>query len=199
MNALKKTRIKTVMKYTWPFYLISGVLIVVLLNIIFGIVHKIPAYKSLTIFVSGEVTDSKALKNDLLEAYKDKDLKNISTISAKVSDNQYNTKLTIPGYNSADILILPLSKIENLDASYFALDLKDELITSFYSGYTFYSQKEVNYGIKINKEIVKSYMALPNEDCYMFLNGGSENLGEYSNKPNKEHDLALHLVKRWGM
>ena len=199
MNALKKTRIKTVMKYTWPFYLISGVLIVILLNIIFGIVHKIPAYKSLTIFVSGEVTDSKALKNDLLEAYKDKDLKNISTISAKVSDNQYNTKLTIPGYNSADILILPLSKIENLDVSYFALDLKDELITSFYSGYTFYSQKEVKYGIKVNKEIVKSYMALPNEDCYMFLNGGSENIGEYSNKPNKEHDLALHLVKRWGM
>lgn len=199
MNALKKTRIKTVMKYTWPFYLISGVLIVILLNIIFGIVHKIPAYKSLTIFVSGEVTDSKALKNDLLEAYKDKDLKNISTISAKVSDNQYNTKLTIPGYNSADILILPLSKIDSLDASYFALDLKDELITSFYSGYTFYSQKEVKYGIKVNKEIVKSYMALPNEDCYMFLNGGSENLGEYSNKPNKEHDLALHLVKRWGM
>ncbi len=199
MNALKKTRIKTVMKYTWPFYLISGVLIVILLNIIFGIVHKIPAYKSLTIFVSGEVTDSKTLKNDLLEAYKDKDLKNISTISAKVSDNQYNTKLTIPGYNSADILILPLSKIENLDVSYFALDLKDELITSFYSGYTFYSQKEVKYGIKVNKEIVKSYMALPNEDCYMFLNGGSENLGEYSNKPNKEHDLALHLVKRWGM
>ena len=199
MNALKKTRIKTVMKYTWPLYLISGVLIVILLNIIFGIVHKIPAYKSLTIFVSGEVTDSKALKNDLLEAYKDKDLKNISTISAKVSDNQYNTKLTIPGYNSADILILPLSKIENLDASYFALDLKDELITSFYSGYTFYSQKEVKYGIKVNEEIVKSYMALPNEDCYMFLNGGSENLGEYANKPNKEHDLALHLVKRWGM
>ena len=199
MNALKKTRIKTVMKYTWPFYLISGVLIVILLNIIFGIVHKIPAYKSLTIFVSGEVTDSKALKNDLLEAYKDKDLKNISTISAKVSDNQYNTKLTIPGYNSADILILPLSKIDSLDASYFALDLKDELITSFYSGYTFYSQKEVKYGIKVNKEIVKSYMALPNEECYMFLNGGSENLGEYSNKPNKEHDLALHLVKRWGM
>ena len=199
MNALKKTRIKTVMKYTWPFYLISGVLIVILLNIIFGIVHKIPAYKSLTIFVSGEVTDSKALKNDLLEAYKDKDLKNISTISAKVSDNQYNTKLTIPGYNSADILILPLSKIDSLDASYFALDLKDELITSFYSGYTFYSQKEVKYGIKVNKEIVKSYMDLPNEDCYMFLNGGSENLGEYSNKPNKEHDLALHLVKQWGM
>ena len=199
MNALKKTRIKTVMKYTWPFYLISGVLIVILLNIIFGIVHKIPAYKSLTIFVSGEVTDSKALKNDLLEAYKDKDLKNISTISAKVSDNQYNTKLTIPGYNSADILILPLSKIDSLDASYFALDLKDELITSFYSGYTFYSQKEVKYGIKVNKEIVKSYMTLPNEDCYMFLNGGSENIGEYSNKPNKEHDLALHLVKRWGM
>ena len=150
MTELRKSRIKTVLRYTWPFYLISGVLIVILLNIIFGIVHKIPAYKSLTIFVSGEVTDSKALKNDLLEAYKDKDLKNISTISAKVSDNQYNTKLTIPGYNSADILILPLSKIDSLDASYFALDLKDELITSFYSGYTFYSQKEVKYGIKIN-------------------------------------------------
>jgi len=199
MNALKKNRIKATMKYTWPFYLISGVLIVILLNVIFGIAHKLPAYKSLTIFVSGEVTDSKSLKDDLLETYQDKELKNITTISARVSDNEYNAKLTIPGYSSADVLIIPFSKVEKLDASYFAIDLKDELVTSFYNGYTFYSQKEVRYGIKINKETVKPYMSLPEEDCYMFLNGGSQNIGEYANKPNKEHDLALQLVKQWGM
>ena len=123
----------------------------------------------------------------------------VSTISADPNEGHYNTKLSIPGYSSADVLIIPVSKLENLDASYFAIDLKDELITSFYSGYSFYKQAEVNYGIKINKETVEPYMSLPNEDCYMFLNGNSYNIGEYANKPVKEHDLALHLVKQWGM
>ena len=183
----------------WPVYLVSAVVISIILNVIFGIVHKLPAYKTLTIFVSGEVTDSKGLQKDLLEKYQDKELKSVTTISAKPSEGHYNTKLTVPGYSSADVLIIPISKLNNLDIGYFALDLKDELITSFYSGYTLYSQKEVNYGIKINKELVKSYMSLPNEDCYMFLNGGSQNIGEYANKPNKDHDLALQLVKDWGI
>ena len=199
MTELKKARIKTNMRYAWPAYLVSAILIGLLLSFIFSVVHKLPAYKTLTIFVSGEVSDSKSLKKDLLETYKDKELKDVTTISANVNDKQYNAKLTIPGYNSADILIIPTSKLDNLDIGYFALDLKDELITSFYSGYTFYKQKEVNYGIKINKELVKSYMDLPNEDCYMFLNGGSQNIGEYANKPNKDHDLALQLTKKWGM
>lgn len=199
MTNIKKARLKTHLRYTWPIYLISAVLIGLLLSFIFGIVHRLPAYKTLTIFVSGEVKDSKSLSKDLLAKYEDKELKSVTTISANPNEGTYNTKLSIPGYNTADVLIIPVSKLENLDASYFALDLKNELITSFYSGYTFYKQKEVSYGIKINKEIVKPYMDLPNEECYMFLNGGSQNIGEYANKPNKEHDLALHLVKDWGM
>lgn len=198
MNELKKSRIKNVMKYTWLIYLISAVLIGLLLNVIFGIVHKLPAYKTLTIFVSGEVIDSKGLEKDLITKYQDKELKSVTTISAKPNEGHYNTKLTVPGYSSADVLIIPESKLNNLDIGYFALDLKNELITSFYSGYTLYQQKEVNYGIKINKELVKSYMNLPDEDCYMFLNGGSQNIGEYANKPNKDHDLALQLAKDWG-
>ena len=199
MTDIKKARIKTNMRYSWPIYIVSAILIGLLMTFIFSLVHKLPAYKTLTIFVSGEVTDSKNLEKDLIKTYQDKELKSVTTISAKPDEGHYNTKLTVPGYSSADILIIPTSKLENLDIGYFALDLKDELITSFYSGYTLYSQKEVNYGIKLNKELVKPYMSLPNEDCYMFLNGGSQNIGEYANKPNKDHDLALQLVKQWGM
>ena len=199
MTDIKKARIKTNLKYAWPAYIVSAVLISLLMSFIFSLVHKLPAYKTLTIFVSGEVTDSKSLEKDLINKYQDKELKSVTTISAKPNEGYYNTKLTVPGYSSADILIIPTSKLDNLDIGYFALDLKDELITSFYSGYTLYPQKEVNYGIKLNKELVKPYMSLPSEDCYMFLNGGSQNIGEYANKPNKEHDLALQLVKQWGM
>ena len=199
MTELKKSRIKTVLRYTWPLYIVSAVVVGILLSVIFGIVHKTPAYKTLTIFVTGEVTDSKALKDELITKCQDKELKSVETISAAPNEGHYNTKLTIPGYSSADVLIIPASKLENLDASYFALDLNDELITSYYSGYTLYEQKEVNYGIKINKELVKPYMSLPNEECYMFLNGASKNIGEYANKPVKEHDLALLLVQYWGM
>ena len=72
MNNIKKNRIKNNMRYMWPVYLVSAVVIAIILNVIFGIVHKLPAYKTLTIFVSGEVTDSKGLQKDLLEKYQDK-------------------------------------------------------------------------------------------------------------------------------
>ena len=199
MNQLKKERIHSHFRYVWPAYVISALLVAGALSFIFGAVHKLPEYKTLTIFVSGKVIDGKSLKEDLLNTYQDKELKSVSTISADPSEGHYNTKLTVAGYSSADVLILPVSELEKLDASYFAIDLKEELITTFYSGYSFYKKDEVNYGVKINKEVVNSYMSLPDEDCYMFLNGNSQNIGEYANEPVKEHDLALHLVKKWGM
>lgn len=199
MTDIKKARIKTNMRYSWPAYLVSAVLISLLMSFIFSLVHKLPAYKTLTIFVSGEVTDSKNLEKDLINKYQDKELKSVTTISAKPNEGHYNTKLTIPGYSSADILIIPESKLKDLDVSYFALGLNDELVTSYYPNCVIYGENGVDYGIQLNKELVKPYMSLPNEDCFMFLNGGSQNIGEYANKPNKDHDLALQLVKQWGM
>ena len=199
MTDIKKARIKTNMRYSWPAYLVSAVLISLLMSFIFSLVHKLPAYKTLTIFVSGEVTDSKNLEKDLINKYQDKELKSVTTISAKPDEGHYNTKLTIPGYSSADILIIPESKLKDLDVSYFALGLNDELVTSYYPNCVIYGENGVDYGIQLNKELVKPYMSLPNEDCFMFLNGGSQNIGEYANKPNKDHDLALQLVKQWGM
>lgn len=199
MTSLKKARIATVMKYTWPLYIIFAVIVGILLNFIFGVVHKLPAYKQLTLFISGEVTDSKKLENDLLDKFQDKEIKKVTTISAKLSDGNYNTKLTIAGYSSADILIIPISKLENLEISGVGLDLTDEVITSYYSSNTIYKQDEMGYGIKLNKEMVKEYMTLPEEDCYMVLNGGSENLGQYSRSQIKEHDMALLLAQDWGM
>ena len=131
MNELRKDRLANHFRYVWPAYIISALLIAGGLSFIFQVVHKLPEYKTLTIFVSGKVTDGKALKEDLLNTYQDKELKSVSTISADPNEGHYNTKLTIPGYSSADVLIIPVSKLENLDASYFAIDLKDELITSF--------------------------------------------------------------------
>ena len=73
MNALAKRRILTALKYTWPFYLVTAIAIPLVLNVIFGITHRTPSYKTLTIFVSGEVNEPKKLKNDMLEKYKEKD------------------------------------------------------------------------------------------------------------------------------
>ena len=199
MNALKKRRVASVMKYTWPFYILSAVIVGVLLSVIFGITHRVPAYKTLTIFVSGEVTNPKQLEGDMLDKYQNKELKTLSYIDALPEDSGYNTKLTINGYNSADVLIIPITKLEKLVVSAFALDMSEKLISSYYQGYTLFAQDEVNYGVKLDKEKVKDYMTLPNEDCYMVLNGKSVNTGEYSSSQIKEHDNALTLVRDWGM
>ena len=88
MNALKKRRIKTTMKYTWPFYIIAMVIIIVAMNLIFGVTHRLPAYKTLTLFVSGEVTNSNKLRKDLLAKYEEKELKSVSSFAIKPSENK---------------------------------------------------------------------------------------------------------------
>ena len=199
MNKLQRARLKVSLRNKWPFYVVSAVLVTILINLFFNITHKAPNYKTLTIFVSGEVTNSKKLKNDMLERFKENDLKSFTTISANPNDSVYNAKLTIPGYSSADVLIIPSSKLTSLVVSDFALELEESLINSFYQGFALYEKDSVKYGVKINKDIVNDYMTLPSEECYMFLNGNSVNTGEYSPKQIKEHDNALNLVKDWGM
>ena len=199
MTDLKKTRRKTVMRYTWPIYVVSAVIVALLLNFIFGITHRLPEYKTLTIFVSGSVTDSKKLEDDLLKKYEDKELKSVTTISEQVTSPYYATKLSVSGYNDADILIIPVSKLETLTVSAFGLDLKEDLLTSYYQNKTIYQQDGVGYGIKINKEAVQEYMSLPEDDCYMILNGHSENIGQYSKTPNIDHVNALLVTKDWGI
>lgn len=187
------------MMYTWPLYLVLGVIAVLTLNFIFGVVHRTPNYKKLAIFVSGEVTDIKGLDNYLLDRYADKDLKSVSYVNANPSESNYNTILRTNGVNSSDILIINASRLNDINLSAFALDLSNELIASYYQGYTLYQDNETNYGVKLDKEKVKQYMTLPDEDCYMFLNYVSENIGQYSKSKNAEHNNALDLVREWGM
>lgn len=198
MNELKKKRIKAVMKYTWPFYIIAALIVVFTLNLIFRVAHPIPLYKSLTLFISGEVTDEGKLKKDLLNEFDAKELKSVSFLYDNPGNANYGPKLSVAGYNTADILILPLSKMDELKLEDFALELTNELVTSHYSSYALYMKNDVNYGVKIDKEKVKDYMKLPEQDCYMLLNARSENTGKYSPKKVEEHDMALTLVKDWG-
>ena len=187
------------MKYTWPFYIISVVVVGMLLSFIFSVTHQLPGYKQLTIFVSGEVVDGSKFKSDLLEKYQDNELKSVTYIDAKLDNSNYNTKLTIAGYNTADILIIPVSKLESIDVASFGLELNDELTANYYQGYNFFFEDSVKYGVKVDKEKVKQYMNLPNEDCYMILSGKSENVGEYAKAKKKERNNALNVVKDWGM
>ena len=198
MNALKKQRTKSILRYTWPFYLVSAVLVAILLNIIFRIAHPVPDYKTLTLFVTGETINPGKLRRELLEEFKEKELKTVSCISSKPDAGDFNHKLTIAGYSSADIFILTETKLNNIIVSDFALPLEDELL-NLYSGYSVYTKDDVKYGIKLNKEVVKEYFTLPEEDCYLVFNGKSVNTGKYSSTSIEEHDNALTLVKNWGI
>ena len=198
MTALKRERIKSVLKYTWPFYIVSAVLTAILLSFIFKIAHPVPEYTTLTVFITGESLNSTKLRNDLLAEFKEKELKTVSIISSKPDSGDFNHKLTIAGYSSADLFILTETKLNNIIVSDFALELNEELL-SLYQGYATYTKNDVKYGIKLNKEVVKEYFTLPEEDCYLVFNGKSVNTGKYSPDNIEEHDNALTLVKNWGM
>ena len=199
MNSLRKSRFKSVFKYTWPFYLLSVIVIIPSMIFVFGLTHRTPAYKTITLFVSGEMKDNNKLRDDLIETYKENQLKSVTVISSAPTDPLYESKLTVPGYNTADILVITKSKLDDVVVSAFALELNDELINEYYSGYSLYSQEDVNYGIKINKEKIGDYFLLPEEDCYLILSGKSVNTGKYSPKGIGEYNNALRIVKDWGM
>lgn len=196
MNVLQKKNFKSVLKYTWPLYIVSSLVVSFLLYFIFGMTHRIPNYESLTLFVSGEVKDLKTLKNDLLDRYKDNELKSVSCIESLITDSNYNTKLSVAGYNSADILIIPKSHLDSVVVSAFALEITEEITKDYFPNSSFYVQDGIKYGIKINEQISKTYMSLPDE-CYMVLNGKSVNIGKYSYEEIEEHNLALLLTKDW--
>ena len=198
MTTLKRERIKSVLKYTWPFYIVGAVLTAILLSFIFKIAHPVPEYKTLTLFVTGEAINPAKLREDLLTEFKEKELKTVSIISSKPDSGDFNHKLTIAGYSSADLFILTETKLNNIIVSDFALELNEELL-SLYQGYAMYTKDDVKYGIKLNKEVVKEYFTLPEEDCYLVFNGKSVNTGKYSPDAISEHDNALTLVKNWGM
>ena len=200
MNTLKEKRMKSVLKYTWPLYIIAVVVVYVVMSVIFNVAHPIPTYKSLTLFVTGEIQEREQLSKDVFAKFQEKQIRNFSCIASLRTDRDYSTRLKVAGYNSADVLILPNSVIEDVsNPASFALNLNDQLINSFYQGYSFYKRDAANYGVKIDKDKVAKYMTLPDEDCYMFLNGASKNLGDYGLNPVTEHDMALQIVKEWGM
>lgn len=198
MSDLKKLRIKTVLKYTWPFYIIATFLIALGMYFIFGVTHRTPEYKTLTLFVSGQIKDNNQLRDDMLNKYKEKEIINFSCIVADPSDSNYYSKLSIPGYNSADVLVIPSSVAKGLNVSAFALELNEELINDYCSTYSLYQQEGTSYGIKLNKEKASEYFYLPSEECYMFLNGNSVNTGKYSKEAISSHNVALEFVKDWG-
>lgn len=200
MNELKKKRMKSVIKYTWPIYIVTSIIVFVVLSIIFNVAHPIPAYKSLTLFVTGEVQEREKLSKDMFAKFEEKQIRNFSCIASRRTDGDYSTRLKVAGYSTADVLILPNSVIEEVsDPASFALKISEEIVNYFYQGYSFYQRNDVNYGIKINKDKISQYMTLPDEDCFMFLNGASKNLGNYGINPVAEHDMALQIVKDWGM
>ena len=200
MNTLKEKRMKSVLKYTWPLYIIAVVVAYIVMSVIFNVAHPIPAYKSLTLFVTGEIQEREQLSKDVFAKFQEKQIRNFSCIASLRIDSDYSTRLKVAGYNSADVLILPNSVIEDVsNPASFALNINDQLINNFYQGYSFYKRDAANYGVKIDKDKVAKYMTLPDEDCYMFLNGASKNLGDYGLNPVTEHDMALQIVKEWGM
>ncbi len=198
MNSLKKARIKATLRYTWPFYIVSAVILTLLINFLFKVAHPVPEYKTLTLFVTGETINPAKLRRELLSEFKEKELKTVSCISSKPDSADFNHKLTIAGYSSADLFILTETKLNNIIVSDFALALNEELL-SLYQGYATYTKDDVKYGIKLNKEVVKEYFTLPDEDCYLVFNGKSVNTGKYSPDNIEDHDNALTLVKNWGM
>lgn len=196
MIQINKEKIKQILMYTWPYYLISCLVFSIGFPYVFSLIHKPTNVEKLSIFVSGETEDLNLFKRDYCEKY---NLRQIEIISSTLENPYYLEKLTVAGYHTCDILLIPENILHDLILDQFALNLNEEIINLYFENCNFYEQENINYGTKLNKDYLKDYFVFNDEDYFILINASSENIGIYFDAKNELNINSFLLAKEWSL
>lgn len=181
MKIVSKEKAITTLKYTWPIYVGLLAISVIGWHYAFSIKHAPKDYETLGLFLSGEVKSTDFI-DEIKEEFSDDGVKKVDSYSCPKEEAIYFQKLTVVGYTSADVLIIPESIAKNLVVSAFALELDEDVIKTFDFTPTYYVDEEQNYGILVSNSMFKDEVVFSNENNYLFINASSANIeGEHTN------------------
>lgn len=194
-----KTKFQKTFAYTWYLYLLAIVIPCICFPLAYSFMHRAQEFEKLSLFLSNTIEDSSKLEKNLLEKFKEKGVKKIDITSYDASGNvyMYSQKLSVVGLNRSDVLIIPNSKIGEINLLGSMIGFNEDIKNRCNSvSESYYSYEGIDYGLKISKtSYITNYVKLSeSEDYYLFLGGNSWNVGEYSTKAMTTTN-AFELVK----
>lgn len=202
MQLINSSSIKKTFAHTWYLYPIAIAITAILWLWGFQAFHQPSAHQSLTIFFASEVKDS-TFTTHILNQYEKEDLREIKISYSLREGAGFTTKLQL-AINTGDLLVLDektLSEFNGHQSDFFT-EITSEVKNQYYpNSYTYYSDDGKDYGIflkgKGENHYLNSYMNFDeNEDYYIVLLVGSQNLGKITSLENEHYDNALTVVNR---
>ncbi len=187
MRLMSKKEIKNAFAYSWPFYIIVGVISVIAWSWAFGVYHAATPFEKINIFIGTEVKDSSftyKIKEQL------ENVKSVTYSSSLPNDNTFAQKLALVGMEGSDILILDKSSTDKFvtpTINKYFLAIDEEINSAYFSNQsTSFVVEEKTYGYSIKDSWITNYIGLNSqEEYYLFINASSKNIGKYYKNDNK--------------
>lgn len=186
--------------YEWPLYLVLPLIGGLTVSYLLRVRHLPSANEKLNLFVASSSSQSNQLADNITSFLKEKGLKETTISQANPNDSIFLTKLSVVGYQGADLFLLPYSVLKDINADDYLLRIDENLKAKYLSqtAYEYYTSEGYTYGVKLKKagqeSWLSTYIGFLEEDYYLSLNVKSQNVGSYGLYDNPSYDLALQAM-----
>lgn len=182
--------------YTWYLYLLAIAIPAILFPLSYSFMHRPKEYETLSIFIPTELKDKKA-EDTLLSKFKENGVRKVDIIYSNPNDQYtFSNKLAVVGYNTCDLIFLPEGIVEKTGIHTAALELTSEVKIYFnIEEEKTYVVQEKEYGIELNENNKLDEISTLEKDTkyYVFINGASANIGQFSNKKTTSENCVKLL------
>lgn len=202
MQLINKSSVKKTFSHTWYLYPLATILITFIWLWGFQAFHQPSTHQSLSLFFATEMKNDSFTKK-ILEQYDREKLREIRTASALPNAVGYTTKLQL-AINTGDLMIIDEGTLKDFDdhQENFFVELSNKTKEKYLKEtYSYYSNKGKDYGILFkekNKEhYLNNYMNFDeNQNYYLVLLTGGNNLGDITSSENAPYDNALTIINK---
>lgn len=197
MKKMKGSEFKRSFVYDWPLFVVLPIVASLTISYLLMIVHRPGDNEKLDIFVASSSLNGKGFCNEIQEKYSSKGLKEVTSTQSNPTDPVFAEKLSVVGYKSSDLFILPKSVLDGIDPTASLLPFTATFISAYVAkpSPSYYVSDSVSWGLLIKSAGEENWLdhdiAFLNEDYYLCLNVTSKNIGNMGLYDNPEYNLAL--------
>lgn len=206
-NAITKQRIIHRLSYDWLKYVGILLLIIIFWVSIFNWIFSVKRNEEIILFTSA-YNISTDESDKMLEHLSPKGIRKVSYTVYDKNQQNYLSILQLKGLETADLLILSRSDLDNIDCARHLIPISEEMQNNYIQEnqhYNFYKKNQLQYGVMVYQKDNDEYNAKFNfnkllnfgdgdEDYFLIINGMTPNAGEYSLLPKKQGKNDATLV-----
>jgi len=197
MKKIQGAEFKKSLVYDWPLFIVLPVVASLTISYLLMMVHRPGDNEKLDIFVASSSLKGDGFCSEIQKKYSANGLKEVTATQSNPTDPVFAEKLSVVGYGSSDLFLLPKSVLDGIDPTASLLPFTDSFISAYVvkSSPSFYVSSSVSWGLLIKSAGEENWLdddvAFLDEDYYLCLNVTSKNIGDMGLYENPEYNLAL--------